>query len=319
MKENVYINTGIADKNGPAYRVYTYVRSLDEAGSGRVRFSITAAAMYLGLARGSVLRNLKLAVQAGLLFDFHNRGGFVTTCYISTLKLKILDTALRVLVPTALALNYLKQVATRAEACQRTRQHHNKLRRLPRRRRSDEMHGKQILTYEHLLADNCRWAMRYRNGVCITHPQLVHTGASQQTVANALGRHRRTVNRRLKFCNEHLCAQPHLRVHRLHNLSDLPGEVQDGLMDNSRFGKYTLAPGGVVWENSTCIYPFEPFGFGPDPDSEGPGDGPGDGPGVFARNSPFNSLRSLNGELAILAAPRRPRLRVARVRPASQR
>lgn len=64
-------------------------------------------------------------------------------------------------------------------------------------------------------------------------------------------------------------------------------------MDNSRFGKYTLAPGGVVWENSTCIYPFEPFAF----------DEPLE-PGERER-----AFTNLSVELAIRVLPSSPRVR----------
>lgn len=40
-------------------------------------------------------------------------------------------------------------------------------------------------------------------------------------------------------------------------MEDLPSGVLENLLEYNRYGRYTLGRNGMVWENSTCIYPMD--------------------------------------------------------------
>lgn len=259
MKDQIYINHNLADQHTSPYQVSMLIRALDEIGSGKLSISVTDLALLLNVTRKTVKRNLILAKKLGFFYYLEITKDEVYVLYTSTLVLRRHYGGLRSKIPTSIGLNHTKLAATRAEACRRTKRHDYKLRHLPRRKATDPMFNKSVINYHDLLRSNGRWARVYGRGLIINHPNIIHAGASQQTIADSLGRHRTTVNRRLRRCNEELCAQPHLRVHRMVRFADLPEEVQENLYMYRRWGRYTLGRNGIVWENSTCLYPFHPF------------------------------------------------------------
>lgn len=267
MKENIYINTGIAERLGTVYRIYAALLSIDVHGSGRVTVSLAELAERAGRSIQTVKRNLKKGEALGFYYYLVIKDGYVTCNYVSTEKLNhvIPNERSRQQVPTAFALNYLKHTAAWAEACAATRRHQKKLCHLPHRKANDEMFGKRVITYEDTLSSCDGVLVRRRGGLTITNPNLIHAGASQQTIANHLGRHRLTINKRLKQAKDLICAQPHRRVHRYVPISSLPVELQDQLYLNRRVGRYTLGKNYMVWENSTCMYPTDPWAI-PEPE-----------------------------------------------------
>ena len=261
MKDQIYINHNLADQNTSPYQVSMLIRSIDEIGSGKLDITVTHLALLLNVTRKTVRRNLYKALHLGFLQYLEIKGDKVYVRYTSTVVLRKHHGGLRSKVPTSIAIRHTKLAATRAEACSRTKRHDYKLRHLPRRKATDPMFNKSVINYNDLLSLHARWVRVCVNGgVLINHPNIIHAGASQQTMADSLGRHRTTINRRLGRCNRELCNLPHLRVHRMVRLSDLSEEVQENLHMYRRWGRYTLGRRNIVWENGTCLYPFEPFG-----------------------------------------------------------
>jgi hypothetical protein len=266
MKESIYINTGIAERLGTAYRIYAALLSIDVDGSGRVTVTLADLASLLNRSKQTIKRNLKKGQAFGLYHYLLIKDGYATCNYVSTKRLDdgSPDPGLRGKAPTCFVLNHLKLTSVWLDACMRTRRHELKLRHLPRRRANDEMFGKRVITYEDTLRQCDGVLVRRGGGLVITNPNLVHAGASQQAIADSLGRHRVTINKRLKQAVESIAPQPHKRVHRYVPISSLPVELQDQLYLERRVGRYSLGRNHMAWENSTCIYPLDPWAI-PDP------------------------------------------------------
>ena len=260
MKDKLYLNNYIANKE-PAYLTYTAIRSLDDAGSGVIRSNIHIIAALLKRSPVTIKRHLKSAYQKGWYhyLDIQPGGDFKCS-YKSSQKLHRAypkENTLTGKVPVREFYTNPKLAAVWSEACLRTKRHQRKLERLPNRKASDPMFGKRLVIYEGV--QNCTGLILNRQTLTITHPYIIHAGASQQTIADGLGVTRRTVNRLLKRVAPTLNTVPYLKVSQWVPYESLDFEVIDELYYNSRYGRYTRSSNGMIWENKTCIYPTEPW------------------------------------------------------------
>lgn len=264
MKESLYITTGLANLAPGAYQVYALLRLLDRAGSGVLRgVKIQTLAAYLLRSPTTIKRRLKKGEALGFYYFLTIVNGVVSCSYKSHKRIMELHPEAREglagEVPTQYVLKDINLASTWLEAGLRTYRHYRKLRRLPKRKGTDPMFGKRVVTYEDLVVTKlCEGHRLNRNGtITIEYPSIIHAGASQQTISDNLGRHRITINRRLKKAVKLFDVQPHKRVYRFVPLESLPHLTIQYLLEYKRYGRYTLGRNGMVWENSTCVYPLD--------------------------------------------------------------